>query len=77
MHNVLEVDLTNEAKASLTCTCDNCGTVLGESWTRGKDNMSLSLSQKDEQGYDTFKQFHLCNEACLLGLLNKRAEKSA
>jgi hypothetical protein len=78
MNHILEVDLPAEIKASLTTTCDGCGKVIGESYPRGRNTLSLALAAgQDADGYESWKQHHFCNEACLRTALNKRAEPKA
>ncbi len=74
--NVFEADFTEQIKASLTTTCDNCGKKLGESWPRGKDTMQATLKMgEDQDGYPMMKNHHFCNEDCMREHLNQRAGK--
>lgn len=73
----LEVDFTEQIKASLITKCDNCGKTLGDGYPRGRDTMTASLKMAPtDDGYDNYKQHHFCNEACMLGHLQTRAEKA-
>jgi len=72
---MLEFDLPEAIKASMMTKCDACMATLGESYAKGRHNISLGLhTGTDEHGYDQFKQHHFCNEACLRAFLNKRAD---
>ena len=65
-----------ESKAKTDCSCDHCQAKLGEhGYPSHRDAISISLKAgKDEQGYDKSASHHFCNESCLRGFLNKRAE---
>ena len=75
MDTVFEVDLPQEIKATLSCSCDACAKVLGQSYPKGRKSISIYLGDgMDEEGYPKEKNFHYCDEACLRNSLNKRAE---
>jgi hypothetical protein len=73
-NNLLELDFSEQIKASTTTNCDNCQEKLGDSYPRGKDVMQAALHMgKDSEGYDQYKLHHFCSEACMRQHLNKRA----
>jgi hypothetical protein len=73
-----EVDFSEEIQGSMHVQCDACKAKLGETYARHKDAISLTLKgEKDDQGYDSIKNHHFCNEGCLRGFLNKRAEATS
>ncbi len=73
----LEVDFTEQIKATLITKCDGCGKTMGDGYPRGRDVMTATLKTgTDQDGYDTYKQQHYHNEACMLAGLQARAAKN-
>lgn len=71
---VFEIEISQEAIALMKISCDNCGKELGESYLKGRDTIGLTLPDgQTDDGYDKYKAFHFCDEACLREVLNKRA----
>lgn len=74
MEHILEVDFSQEIKASREVKCDNCGKVLGESYPKGRSAIAVTLpTGQDQEGYDNYKEHHYCGEGCLTTHLNTRA----
>ena len=74
MEHILEVDFSQEIKASRSVNCDQCGKQLGEHYMKSRQAIAATLPMgKDSEGYDTYKEHHFCDENCMRGHLNSRS----